>query len=196
MEHIPVPKARKSLPEVIAFEVVWKFLDSISNIKHRAIVMIAYAAGLRTFEVATLRVRDIDSRRGIIRVYAGKGRKERHVMLSPIVLNLLREYYRAVRPPADGWLFPGQEPNTHLCRRTISTMVANARRKAKLSESISMRCLRHSFATHLHEDGTDIRTIQVLLGHRSLSTTARYVHVSAARIGATRSPIDKPRPSK
>lgn len=192
MEHIPVPKARRSLPVVLSLETVWAFLDSISNIKHRAIVMIAYAAGLRTSEVAALRVCDIDSRRGTIHVYAGKGNKARYVMLSPTVLNLLREYYRAVRPPADGWLFPGKKPDTHLSFRTISATVANARRKARLSDSITMRAMRHSFATHLHEDGVDIRTIQVLLGHRSLSTTARYVHVSTARVCATRSPIDKP----
>lgn len=192
MEHIPVPKARRSLPIVLTLEVVWQFLKSISNIKHRAIVMIAYAAGLRTAEVAALRVCDIDSRRGVIHVFAGKGNHARYVMLSPTVLALLREYYRAVRPPKDGWLFPGQKAGTHLHRKSIQHAVKSARKKARLPESVTMRTMRSSFATHLLEDGADLRTIQMLLGHKSLASTARYVHVSTARICATRSPIDKP----
>lgn len=191
MEHIPVPKARRSLPVVLSQETIHQFLNSIFNIKHRAIVMIAYAAGLRTSEVAALRVCDIDSRRGTIHVYAGKGNKARFVMLSPTVLSMLREYYRAVRPPADGWLFPGAKRGTHLTRGAIEHAVIKARNKAKMS-SITLRAMRHSFATHLLEDGTDLRIIQLLLGHRSLSTTARYVHVSKNRVCATRSPIDKP----
>jgi site-specific recombinase XerD len=191
MQHIPVPKARRSLPVVLSLDTILQFIDSIANIKHRAIVMIAYAAGLRTSEVAALRVRDIDSRRGTIHVYAGKGNKARFVMLSPTVLSLLREYYRAVRPPVDGWLFPGKKSGTHLTRGAIEHAVAKARERAKM-QSITLRAMRHSFATHLLEDGVDLRIIQLLLGHRSLSTTARYTHVSTTRVCATPSPIDRP----
>jgi len=189
MEHIPVPKARRSMPVVLSLQTITEFLDSICNIKHRAIVMVAYAAGLRTSEVISLRVSDIDSRRGTIQVYAGKGNKARFVMLSPVLLALLREYYRAVRPKE--WLFPGAKPATHLTRDAVDTAVQNARRKAKMPESITLRAMRHSFATHLLEDGADLRTIQLLLGHRSLSTTAKYTHVTTTRLCATRSPIDK-----
>jgi site-specific recombinase XerD len=191
MQHIPVPKARRSLPVVLSLDTILQFIDSIANIKHRAIVMIAYAAGLRTSEVAALRVRDIDSRRGTIHVYAGKGNKARFVMLSPTVLSLLREYYRAVRPPVDGWLFPGKKSGTHLTRGAIEHAVAKARERAKM-QSITLRAMRHSFATDLLEDGVDLRIIQLLLGHRSLSTTARYTHVSTTRVCATPSPIDRP----
>jgi integrase len=191
MEHIPVPKVRRSLPIVLTLEAVWQFLSSISNIKHRVIIMIAYASGLRTSEVAALRVCDIDSGRGVIHVHAGKGNRARHALLSPTVLALLREYYCAVRPSKDGWLFPGEKPGTHLHHQSIQKAVNRARKKARLPESVTMRTMRSSFATHLHEDGVDIRTIQVLLGHRSLATTARYVHINAARMRAIRSPIDK-----
>jgi integrase/recombinase XerD len=189
MQHIPVPKARRSLPVVLSLEAVTQFLESISNIKHRAIVMIAYAAGLRTSEVVALKVEDIDSRRGTIRVQGGKGDKDRYVMLSPVVLELLRQYYRAVRPKL--WLFPGAKPGTHLTTGAVDEAVREARRKARMPETITLRTMRHSFATHLYEEGVDLRVIQLLLGHRSLATTARYTHVSKTRVLATRSPIDK-----
>lgn len=189
MEHIPVPKTRRSMPVVHSLETITTFLDSFSNIKHRAIVMVAYAAGLRTSEVISLRVSDIDSKRGTIHVYAGKGNKARFVMLSPTLLALLRQYYRALRPKE--WLFPGTKPGAHLSRTAVDVAVQNARRKAKLPESITLRAMRHSFATHLLENGADLRTIQLLLGHRSLSTTAKYTHVTTSQVCATPSPIDE-----
>jgi len=193
MEHIPVPKARQSVPVVLSLQTITEFLESISNIKLRAIVMVAYAAGLRTSEVVALRVCDIDSRRQTIHVYAGKGNKARLVMLSPTLLALLRTYYRAVRPTE--WLFPGAKPDTHLTANTVDRAVQKARRKAKMPESVTLRTMRSSFATHLLENGIDLRRIQELLGHRSLATTARYTHVSTTRVCATPSPIDigKPR---
>jgi site-specific recombinase XerD len=194
MQHIPVPKARRALPVVLSLEVILQFLESIANIQLRAIVMTAYAAGLRTSEVLSLKVSDIDSRRGTIHVRAGKGNKARFVMLSPTLLDLLRQYYKAVRPQE--WLFPGKKPGTHLTRGAVHHAVCRARRRARLPESISLRALRHSFATHLHESGTSLKIIQVLLGHRSLATTDRYTHVSKTTVCATPSPIDlaPPRP--
>jgi site-specific recombinase XerD len=188
MEEIPVPKPKKTVPVPVAFETIMKFLDGIPNIKHRAIIMIAYAAGLRTSEVLALRVSDIDSQRGTIYVNSGKGDKARFVMLSPTVLTLLRQYYRAVRPVQ--WLFPGAKPGTHLSGGTVDYAVQMARLKQGLPNHVTMRAMRHSFATHLHEAGVSLRIIQVLLGHRSLATTARYVHVSKTTVCATPSPIE------
>jgi len=161
-----------------------------SNLGDRFANMTAYAAGLRTSEVVSLRVADIDSRRGTIHVRAGKGNKARFVMLSPTLLALLRQYYRAVRPQE--WLFPGAKPGTHITRGAVHHAIVKARRKARMPESVTLRACRHAFATHLLEAGTDLRIIQLLLGHRSLATTARYTHVSTTRVCAARSPLDTP----
>ena len=188
VEHIPFPRQEKRLPIALSVSEVARFLDAIPNLKHHAILMTAYSAGLRTSEVVRLRLGDIDSQRMMIRIEQGKGHKDRYVMLSPKLLELLRAYWRVVRPK--DWLFPGSKPN----RPIDITMVQKAAQKASvqsgLRKRVTVRALRHSFATHLLEAGTNVRIIQVLLGHRSLQTTARYTHVSATTICATSSPLD------
>jgi site-specific recombinase XerD len=143
---------------------------------------------MRVAEVTHLRVRDIDSARMVIRVDQGKGRKDRYVMLSPLLLDLLRTYYRAARPT--DWLFPGRTPGRPIATRAVEIACDKAARASGLDKHITVRTLRHTFATHLLEAGADVRTIQILLGHRSLSTTARYTHVSRSNVCATPSPLD------
>src|SRR5262249_54682830 len=159
---------------------VTQFLAAITSLKHRAILMTAYAAGLRVSEVVALKVADIDSCRMVIRVRQGKGHKDREVMLSPRLLAVLREYWKAVKPK--DWLFPGRVPDQPVTEKTVYRACVQATRDAGLGKHVTVHTLRHSFATHLLESGTNLRTIQLLLGHRSLRTTAVYTHVSAASL--------------
>lgn len=188
VDHILYGKKPKKLPEILSLGEVVQFLEPISNIKHRAMMATGYAAGLRREEVACLRLTDIDKARMIIRVVAGKGRKDRRVMLSPGLLALLTEYRKAVNPRH--WLFPGKKPGEHISGDAIATACKAAREKSGLTKQVTCRMLRHTFATHLLEAGTNIRIIQELLGHRSLSTTAIYTHVSTSTICSTQSPYD------
>jgi integrase/recombinase XerD len=189
---IPAPKQPKKLPVVLSRAEVLDFLGCIEDIKHQAILTTCYAAGLRISEAVRLKISSLDTKRMVIRVAQGKGRKDRYVMLSPKLLDALRNYWRIARPPE--WLFPGYfaRPITthaveHACRR--------ARLRAGIAKPISPHSLRHAFAVHLLEAGTDLRTIQLLLGHRNLSTTARYLQIAAATVCATASPLDLPDPS-
>jgi integrase/recombinase XerD len=150
--------------------------------------MTAYAAGLRVSEVVALKVTDIDSQRMVIRVEQGKGGKDRYVMLSPRLLTLLRTYWKTVRPQQ--WLFPGRNPSGHLTVRTRQVVCHHAWQNSGLTKPVTMHSLRHCFATHLLEQGTDLRTIQLLMGHRSLTTTGRYLSVATSSICATASPLD------
>ena len=150
--------------------------------------MAVYACGLRVSEVVALRAEDIDSKRMVVRVCQGKGKKDRYVMLSPKLLEILREYYKAYRPTAA--LFFGKDRERPLDRRTVLLACQRIARRAGLSKRITVHTLRHSFATHLLEAGVDLRTIQALLGHRSLRTTALYTFVSTERVAATPSPLD------
>jgi len=188
IEYIPHSKAEKHLPVVLSLEEVGRFFESIKRIKYRAILMTAYAAGLRLSEVVHLQVSDIDSKRMVIHVRQGKGGKDRYVMLSARLLTLLRAYWKQVRSPL--WLFPGRSLDKPISLTCVQKACRQAAISSGLNKSITVRSLRHSFATHLLESGTDIRTIQMLLGHRSLQTTARYTHVSNKAIRATSSPID------
>jgi site-specific recombinase XerD len=182
-------KTPRKLPVVLSLEEVAQFFAAVGNLKHRAILMTAYAAGLRLSEVVALRVEDIDSQRMVIRVRQGKGRKDREVMLSPRLLAVLRRYWLAERP--SGYLFPGRHPDRPISPSSVQKICKAALRASGLKKRISPHSLRHSFATHLLEAGTDVRTIQVLLGHSHVSTTARYTHVSTARLQATSSPLDR-----
>jgi site-specific recombinase XerD len=182
-------KEPRSLPVVLGADELVRFFAAITNLKHRAVLMTAYAAGLRISEVACLRTADIDSARMVIRVDRGKGQKDRYVMLSPRLLEILRAYWKAARPGE--FLFPGARPDRPLTTGSVRKVCYRARLAAGLGKAVTVRALRHSFATHLLEAGTDLRTIQVLPGHRSLSTTARYVHVATAALAATRSPFDR-----
>jgi integrase/recombinase XerD len=187
--RVACPKQPKKLPVVLSLEEVTRFFAAIIGLKHRAILMTAYAAGLRISEVVALRVDDIDSKRMVLRVRQAKGRKDRYVMLSPRLLTVLREYWKVARPT--DWLFPGDIPGRPLTVGTVHRICAQASRAAGLGKHVTVHTLRHSFATHLLEAGTDIRTIQVLLGHRNLKTTAIYTHVSPTALETTRSPLDR-----
>jgi site-specific recombinase XerD len=187
--RIACPKQPKKLPVVLSLEEVARLFAAVVGLKHRALLMTAYAAGLRISEVVALRVDDIDSQRMVLRVRQGKGRKDRYVMLSPRLLALLREYWKAARPAE--WLFPGDIPGQHLTASTVHRVCVQAGRDAGLGKHVTVHTLRHSFATHLLEAGTDIRTIQVLLGHRNLKTTAIYTHVSPIAVETTQSPLDR-----
>ena len=182
------PKLPKRLPVVLSTDEMAHFLDAVDNPKHRALLMTAYAAGLRLSEVARLRVEDIDSARMVIHIRQSKGHKDRDVMLSPRLLAILRQYWKLQRPKP--FLFPGRTPGRPINPRTVQLVCRRALAASGLSKRVTMHCLRHSFASHLLEAGTDLRTIQVLLGHRSFSTTARYVHVATAALQSTRSPFD------
>jgi site-specific recombinase XerD len=190
IKHIPFPKKPKRLPAVLSRSEVAAVLAASSNLKHRTIVTTTYGAGLRTSEVCSLSVNDIDSKRMVIQVRQGKGCKDRLVMLSPKLLGLLREYWGAYKPMY--WLFPGQPPSQPLNRASVFRICRKAGRLAKLTKPVYPHLLRHSFATHLLEAGYDVRRIQLLMGHRSLRTTTVYLHVTAETIQSTPSPLDLP----
>jgi integrase/recombinase XerD len=188
LEDIPFPRHEQRLPLILSQEEVARILTAPQHLKSRALLMTIYAAGLRRSEVARLRVRDIDSARMTISVHQGKGQKDRVVMLSPVLLDTLRQYWRYQKPRE--WLFPGRNPNQPISGNDIFMVFHNAVRHAGINKKVCPHSLRHSFATHLLESGTDLRTIQILLGHRSLKTTARYLHVSQQQVRATASPLD------
>jgi integrase/recombinase XerD len=187
-EVIPTPKKPKKLPIVPSPEEVLQFLGSVWNIKHRTILTACYAAGLRVSEAICLKVTDIDSKRMVIRVEQGKGRIDRYVMLSPKLLQILRDWWRVHRP--QGWLFPGNKVGSHIGKCTIDEACQKARRRCRIPKPITPHSLRHAFAVHLLESGTDVRTIQLLLGHCSLATTATYLRIANTKVCSTKSPLD------
>jgi integrase len=165
----------------------------VGSAKHRAILTTCYAAGLRISEVICLKPTDIDSQRMVIRVEQGKGQKDRYVMLSPKLLEILRHWWRAAKPKP--WLFPGDIPGGHIQREAVELMCQKAQRRCGIAKPITPHSMRHAFAVHLLESGTDVRTIQLLLGHRSLATTARYLRIATTKVCAATSPLDLlPRP--
>lgn len=188
LRGIVCAKTEKKLPVVLSRDEVTQFFSAVQSPKYRAILMTIYGAGLRVSEVVRLRVGDIDSRRMVIRVDQGKGKKDRYVMLSPKLLEILRDYWRCAKPSS--WLFPGRKTGRPLARDVVKVGCKRVARRAQLRKIVTPHTLRHSFATHLLEAGVDIRTIQALLGHRSLSTTALYTRVSMKTIVATPSPLD------
>lgn len=188
LPKIPYAKKPKTKPVILSMEEVCTFLKALSNLKYRVLVMIAYATGLRHSEVLHLRVSDIDSKRMMIRVELGKGNKDRYVPLSPTLLTWLRAYWKIARPAS--YLFPGKVPGMPLTRESVCRAIRRARRASGISKAVTLRMMRHSFATHLLDSGTNIRIIQALLGHRSLNTTAIYTTVSSATIHATQSPLE------
>jgi integrase/recombinase XerD len=195
VDHIPLPRRERKLPFVLSREDVLRLLSNIENLKHRAIVTTAYAGGLRISEVAKLETKDIDATRMVINIRRGKGKKDRLVPLSPTLLELLRAYWRAVRPKTK-CLFPSPVCERPITTRSIQRIIAAARARAGLDNRVTIHALRHSFATHLLDGGYNLRIIQVLLGHTSLNTTARYVHVAESTLRAAKSPLDLPPPTK
>jgi integrase/recombinase XerD len=187
------PRNHRKLPVVLSPEEILHFLESVSSIKHRVILTSCYAAGLRISESVRLQPTDIDSQRMVIRVVQGKGQKDRYVMLSPKLLETLRNYWRAVRPKR--WLFEGDVSGQPISRSAVELACQKARRLSGIGKPISPHSMRHAFAVHLLESGTDVRTIQLLLGHRSLATTARYLRIATSKVCSTSSPLDLlPRP--
>ncbi len=186
--QVPYAKQPRKLPTVLSQDEVRALFAAKSNLKHRAILHTLYATGLRVSELTHLQVTDIDSARQLIRVQQGKGSRDRMVMLSPKLLALLREYWLADRP--SHWLFPGAVPNEPLTRSSVYRICQQAGECAGLAKAVTPHLLRHTFATHLLEAGTDLRTIQLLLGHRNLKSTAIYVHVSPLALRSTASPLD------
>jgi integrase/recombinase XerD len=189
VERIPYARKRRQLPVILSADEVVRLLAAVPSLKHRTALMTAYAAGLRVSEVVRLKIADIDSDRMLIRVEQGKGGRDRYIMLSSQLLVVLRAYWRETRPAH--WMFPGQDETRPLDPSVLQWACRKAREAAKLGKPVTVHTLRHSFATHLLEAGTDIRIIQVLLGHRDLSTTARYTQVTATTIGNTASPFDR-----
>jgi len=186
---IPAPKKPQKLPVVLSPAEVLQFLGCVGNTKQRAILTTCYAAGLRISEAVHLKPTDIDSQRMVIRVEQGKGQKDRYVMLSPKLLETLRTYWRAVRPQG-GWLFEGDVSGQPITRNAVALACRNARQLSRIRKPISPHSLRHAFAVHLLESGTDVRTIQLLLGHRSLATTARYLRIATSKVCSASSPLD------
>jgi site-specific recombinase XerD len=196
----PRVRVAEKLPVVLDPEEVAGFFDFVPSLKYRAALMLCYGAGLRIAEAAAIKVSDIDSKRMVIRVEQGKGKKDRYVMLSLRLLAVLRRYWRAARPAE--WMFPSWRKDKHLTPSSLSQACRDASKQCGLSKRVTAHTLRHSFATHLLENGADTRVIQVLLGHSRIDTTARYTKVSSRLIAATPSPLDslgvtaKPEPSK
>lgn len=187
VQRLPYAKKPKKLPVVLSLDEVRRFLGAIDNVRHRMVLMTAYAGGLRISEALGLQATDIDSNRMVIHVHLGKGGKDRMVPLSDKLLTLLRAYYAAYRPGR--YLFPGQTGRP-LSREAIEKICHPTRKAAGLRKHVTPHTMRHSYATHMLEAGTDLRTLQVILGHRSISSTSIYLHVRRHRLTAARSPLD------
>lgn len=190
VETLHFPKVPQRLPDVLAAEEVDRLLAAVEQPKYRAVLMTAYGTGMRISEACRVLTTDIDSRRGVIHVRQGKRDRDRLVMLSPVLLVALREYWKVYRPKPPV-LFPGKEPGSFVSAAAVREALRHARTKARVAKRVTPHSLRHAFATHLLEGGADIRTIQVLLGHGSIRSTARYTQVSTRHIAKTKSPIER-----
>jgi integrase/recombinase XerD len=191
VSETPYPKQVRRLPTVLSQEEVAQLINSAPTPFYRILVMTLYATGARCAEAARLQVHDIDSQRMIVHIRGGKGRKDRDVMLSPVLLQALREHWHRLKPKV--WLFPGGRWHTAaqpICTKTLWHACHYAAQRAGLHHPVHPHTLRHCFATHLHEAGADLRTIQLLLGHRDLEETTLYLHLSSRRLSATASPLD------
>ena len=196
MSPVRVPQ---KLPVVLSREEVARLIAAASNLKYQTALSIAYGTGLRVGEIVALKVGDIDSQRMTLRVEQGKGRKDRYAMLSPVLLERLRAWWRLAHAQGkmlpNGWLFPGMNPVDPLTARQLNRAVHDAAEAAKIDKRVSMHTLRHSFATHLLEQKVDIRLIQVLLGHKRLDTTTIYAHVATEILHEVVSPLEKLQPA-
>ena len=191
-DHIPFPKRQRRLPTVLSPEETARLIDSASNLMHRAMLMTLYSTGVRRAELCHLKVADIDSPRMVIHVQQGKGGRDRDVLLSPKLLETLREYWRWIRPKT--YLFPGMVDNWRadvpITEKMVWGAVRKAAERAGITKRVSPHTLRHSFATHMLEAGADLRTIQVLLGHAKIADTTVYLHLSRRHLQAVGSPIE------
>ncbi len=187
-EDFPYPKTPRRLPSVLSLEEVTRLIDCAANLKHRAMLMTLYSTGLRRAELVRLKVEDIDSQRMVIHVHQGKGSKDRDVPLSPKLLETLREYFRRTKPQT--YLFPHPGGDTPLTSKAVWHACHDAVERAGIQKKISPHSLRHSYATHLLEAGTDLRTIQLLLGHADIKHTIVYLHLSQKHLHAAANPLD------
>jgi site-specific recombinase XerD len=185
-ERQPVPV---KVPTVLSQDEVLRFFEAIPGVKYRTVVTLCYGSGLRISEAVALKIAGIDSARMVLHIENGKGNRARLAMLSPRLLAMLRAYYRAIRPASE-WLFPSWRCDTHICQGSVQNACREAMHQAGLAKRVTPHVLRHSFATHLLENGEDIRVIQVLLGHQRIDTTARYATVTPARLAKTVPPLD------
>jgi integrase/recombinase XerD len=186
--EIPRPKRKLMLPNVLAISQVEKLFAQLENLKHKTMLYLAYSAGLRVSEVVNLKIKDIHSARMVINIRGAKGKKDRTVILSEGILELLRKYYQVYKPKE--WLFEGQYGDCPYSTRSLQQIFHRAKDAAKITQDVTFHSLRHSYATHLHEAGTDIKLIQELLGHNDLKTTLRYTHVSNRTLEKIKSPFD------
>lgn len=189
MSSIPNPRRSKPLPVILTGSEVEQLIEAAPTRKQRACFLLGYGAGLRVSEIVALRIDDVDSKRHLIRIRDAKGSKDRYVMLSPRLLEELRDYYRRYRPEGPA-LFPGRRPGTVLTRQAVHRAVHRAAQRAGLCKRVSPHALRHAFATHLMELGTHPRVLQALLGHASAASTDRYLHVAPSHIARVQSPLD------
>ena len=189
VEKIRHPRAQRKLPIVLDLSEVKSLLAVTKNLKHKAILMITYSSGLRASETARLKITDIDSKRMTVRIAQGKGGKDRYSILSQTTLELLREYWKKYHPQE--WLFPGAKGYDHLSTNSIQQLFYKAKKQAGITKPASVHTLRHSFATHLIEAGTSLHHVQLLLGHRSPTTTTVYLHVSRLNLAQVTSPLDQ-----
>lgn len=184
----------RRLPEILSVEEVTQLIDAAGSLKYKAALSLSYGAGLRASEVVHLRISDIDRDRKSIRVEQGKGAQDRHALLSPSLAKVLREWYRFGRSQnmllPNGWLFPGQNPINPLSTRQLNRAFHEALNETTIDKKVTLHSLRHCFATHLLESGVDIRVIQVLLGHKKLTTTARYSHVASKTLREVKGPLE------
>ena len=187
-DDIPAGHQGRKLPVVLSKAEVARFLGAVDNLKHRMVLTVCYATGLRISEAVRLTPAAIDSKRMVIRVEQGKGRKDRYVMLSPTLLDMLRDYWQRTHPGE--WLFPGRSPGQPVHPLTINLTCREVARQCGIGKPVAPHALRHAFAVHLLEAGTDLRTIQLLLGHRNLSTTAQYLMIATSTVCATASPLE------
>jgi len=185
---IPTSRKAKKLPVVLSQDEVARFLGAVHNQKHRMVLTVCYATGLRISEAVRLKPTSIDSQRMVIRIDQGKGRKDRYVMLPPKLLTMLRVYWKRTHPGE--WLFPGDRPGLPVTPATIDRICREVRQQCGIDKPVTPHSLRHAFAVHLLEAGTDLRTIQLLLGHRNLGTTARYLMIATSKVCATTSPLE------
>jgi site-specific recombinase XerD len=188
-ERIGCAKVAKKLPDVLSAEEVLRVLRAFDSNRHKTIAVLCYGAGLRIDEALHLKVKDIDSERGVIHVRQGKGQKDREVPLSPRLLQSLRKYYKQYRPTGQ-YLFPGQGKQSVMSKNAFARALKPAVDKAAISKRVTAHVFRHSYATHMIEAGVDLRSVQVLMGHASIQSTARYVHLTTARMVSISSPLE------